>query len=135
MTDTILNQAELEALAYQDELTGLYNRRYLTTMLPEILEPLGSRSEPGSLMLIDVDHFKQINDTLGHAAGDHLLKSFADRMVEAVRHEDSVARVDLHQVTSNLARLGGDEFTVLLTNIHNAQDAARAARRLARRYW
>ena len=77
MTDKIPNQSELEALAYQDELTGLYNRRYLATMLPEILETLGSRNEPGTLMLIDVDHFKQINDTLGHGAGDEAIRRVA----------------------------------------------------------
>ena len=102
MSQVTSNQANLEELAYRDELTGLYNRRYLSTMLPEILETLGSRNEPGSLMLIDVDHFKQINDTLGHSAGDEAIRRVANILRE---HAGPNALV---------ARYAGDEFIVVL---------------------
>jgi diguanylate cyclase (GGDEF)-like protein len=96
-------QLRLETMAYNDALTDLPNRRRFNDELHR-LAALGRRGgAPFALLLIDLDHFKHINDTLGHDAGDALLVAAAERLRAAVRETDCVAR------------LGGDEFAVLLT--------------------
>ena len=95
-------QSQLEQLAYGDPLTGLANRRLFNDELRHLVAQAG-RGGPGfTLLLIDLDHFKQINDTLGHDAGDALLVAAAARLRAAVRESDRPFR------------LGGDEFAVLL---------------------
>ncbi len=111
---TFRKQAEerLQHLATHDPLTGLANRAFFQdTLAREIL--LARRdSRMLAVMLLDVDHFKIVNDTFGHAAGDVALKGFADRLARALRESDLVAR------------LGGDEFVVLLTDIDSAYSAS-----------
>ncbi|MES2039372.1 MAG: diguanylate cyclase [Pseudomonadota bacterium] len=92
----------LEVMAYSDPLTGIPNRRCFTDELRHMAARATRENNKFTLLLIDLDHFKQINDTLGHDAGDALLKEAAKRMKLAVRESD------------RLARLGGDEFAVLL---------------------
>lgn len=87
-------QHQLDHAVYHDALTGVANRARL-------FEVLDNCSEPGSILYCDLDHFKAVNDTYGHAAGDELLKQFAERLTTSVRGNDLVAR------------LGGDEFVVL----------------------
>ena len=94
--------AEVYKLAALDQLTGLYNRRSGEQRLEEEISRAVRHGRPLTLLLIDLDGLKQINDTLGHAAGDHLLRSFANRLLRAVRGSDVAAR------------MGGDEFMVLL---------------------
>ncbi|GLZ29139.1 hypothetical protein Lesp02_13290 [Lentzea sp. NBRC 105346] len=109
----ILRQAATsEHEATHDSLTGLANRALLTQRTTQAL----SRNTPLALLLIDLDRFKPVNDTLGHAFGDRLLKHVADRLREAVRDDDTVAR------------LGGDEFAVLLPDVGDA--AVRVAERV-----
>jgi diguanylate cyclase (GGDEF)-like protein len=101
-------QLQLETMAYNDALTDLPNRRRFNDELHR-LAALGKRGgEPFALLLIDLDRFKHINDTLGHDAGDALLVAAAERLRAAVRQTDCVAR------------LGGDEFAVLLTPASDA---------------
>lgn len=100
-------------LAYYDELTNLPNRRLLMDRLKRILSANARSGKHGAILFIDLDNFKSINDTLGHAAGDVLLHHVASRLVSCVRHEDTVAR------------LGGDEFVVMLENLR--EDATAAA--------
>lgn len=100
-------------LAYYDELTNLPNRRLLMDRLKKILSANTRSGKHGAILFIDLDNFKSINDTLGHAAGDVLLHHVALRLVACVRYEDTVAR------------LGGDEFVVMLENLH--EDSAKAA--------
>ena len=90
-------------LAYTDELTGLNNRRYFTEMLADHLFDNRGRSRLPALLLLDLDRFKVVNDTLGHPAGDELLKVVASRLQAAVPPESFVAR------------LGGDEFAVIVS--------------------
>ena len=105
----------LESLALHDALTGLPNRRLLMDRL--FLAIAHARRNKGimAVMYLDLDGFKQINDTLGHDAGDTLLGMVAARLLAAVRQEDTVAR------------LGGDEFVIALWGLSHADDAAKLA--------
>jgi diguanylate cyclase (GGDEF)-like protein len=91
---------KLERLAIHDELTNLYNRRYLLERLNEQLSLAERTHSPLHLAMIDLDHFKQVNDRFGHAAGDIVLKDFADLAREQIRRSDFVARY------------GGEEFII-----------------------
>lgn len=90
------------ALALTDSLTGLYNRRYLLTHLGRLMNDTVERQKPLALLVIDVDHFKQVNDTYGHGAGDRVLQHITELMRSSVRNVDLVSR------------LGGEEFVVVM---------------------
>jgi diguanylate cyclase (GGDEF)-like protein len=107
----------MESLALNDPLTGLANRRLLADRISMALVHAHRNKSSMALVYLDLDGFKRINDTLGHAAGDVLLKMVAGRLVSAVRAEDTVAR------------LGGDEFILLLWHVSGADYAATAALR------
>ncbi len=94
--------ATLQVMATHDDLTGLFNRREFNRLTQEELERHVRYERPFSLLILDVDHFKEVNDTFGHAAGDAVLKHIATLLRQTVRHLDRPAR------------LGGDEFAVLL---------------------
>lgn len=98
-------QAQLSEQANRDPLTGLYNRRYLGTTLERELARCARAGQPLSLMLLDVDHFKQVNDTYGHQAGDEVLKKLAAMLTEQARTADVVCR------------FGGEEFLLLLPDM------------------
>ncbi len=103
---------ETQRMAYYDMLTGLPNRRFLMSSLPQSLSSSRRNRKHGALMFIDLDDFKKINDTLGHQHGDELLQQVARRLTSGVRDTDTVAR------------LGGDEFVIVLESLHESQDAA-----------
>jgi diguanylate cyclase (GGDEF)-like protein len=85
----------------------------------------------GAILFIDIDNFKNVNDSLGHTFGDMFLKEVAEKINSSVRETDSVSQQDMNYDTSStIARLGGDEFTILLSDIKSSQDAARVAQRL-----
>jgi two-component system cell cycle response regulator len=92
------------SLALIDSLTGLYNRRYLLTYLQGLMSGTENRGKPLCLLLVDVDHFKQVNDTHGHGVGDEVLRALADNMRGNLRNVDMVARI------------GGEEFVVVMTD-------------------
>jgi diguanylate cyclase (GGDEF)-like protein/PAS domain S-box-containing protein len=106
----------LEEMAHQDVLTGLPNR---AVILERLEHAIARREKTGALLFLDLDHFKQINDTHGHAVGDALLVVVADRLRHAVRPEDTAGR------------WAGDEFIVLSETVGSAQEAAGLAARLA----
>jgi diguanylate cyclase (GGDEF)-like protein len=112
------SELQLERIAYFDELTQLPNRREFKVRLDQLLASGPSRSNSFAVLLIDLDRFKQVNDTLGHEAGDQLLREVADRLRQSVPEQGTVAR------------LGGDEFVVLVPGLSEKHDAATAARRL-----
>lgn len=110
--------AELEQLAYHDHLTGLANRRYLSTRLNKILQKYSRYKKSAVLMYLDLDDFKKVNDSMGHDAGDTLLREIADRLKSCVRSNDMVCR------------LGGDEFGILLLDTESISDVSRIAKKL-----
>ena len=105
-------------MAHHDELTGLPNRYLLRDRLRQALAHAQRTGEHLSLLLLDLDRFKDVNDALGHPTGDHLLRAAAKRLAGVVRISDT------------LARLGGDEFAVLQTNVPEAGGTAVLAERL-----
>ncbi|HWT99319.1 MAG TPA: diguanylate cyclase [Terriglobales bacterium] len=143
VTEQYHRELALDREVKTDALTGLLNRRALREALEAFAEALvagqksgrdpasatsaGEGSSPaqapldGAVMFLDIDHFKQINDTLGHAAGDQLLKIFAQRLRGAVRGSDKVGR------------LGGDEFIVLLSDVGSSGQAERVAQKILER--
>ncbi len=117
--DETRNQRDmLEAMALQDPLTGLANRRLLVDRMSVALAQARRSKGTMAVMFLDLDGFKEINDTLGHGAGDNLLKAVAGRLTQSVREEDTVAR------------LGGDEFVMTLQHIHGGADAAAMAEKV-----
>jgi diguanylate cyclase (GGDEF)-like protein/PAS domain S-box-containing protein len=111
-------EANLEYLAHHDVLTKLPNRRRFREQLGEAIARANRRQERIAVLFIDLDHFKAINDSLGHAVGDQLLVEAAARIRNCLRNSDIVARQ------------GGDEFTVLLDNVGSRQDAGQVAEKI-----
>jgi diguanylate cyclase (GGDEF)-like protein len=108
----------LRSLAYHDPLTGLPNRLLFYDRLAQAIERARRARQPLAVMLVDLDRFKLINDSLGLGPGDQIIKGVADWLVQALRKSDTVAR------------LGGDEFMVLLLGVGGAEAAAKVAQKL-----
>ncbi|MDZ7952813.1 CHASE2 domain-containing protein [Nostoc sp. DedQUE09] len=113
-----LKEDHLRYLAYHDPLTGLSNRKFFAEQLYESLHWAQHNNLLLGLLFIDLDGFKQVNDTLGHETGDRLLMTIAGRLSNSLRASDTVSR------------LGGDEFTVILRAIPNVQIAAKVAEKI-----
>jgi len=109
---------QLDHLAHHDALTDLPNRMLLQDRLNQAIELARRQGKQLAVMFMDLDRFKHINDSLGHAVGDQLLLSVAKRLVGCVRHSDTISRQ------------GGDEFVLLLHFIEHAEDAARSAQKM-----
>jgi diguanylate cyclase (GGDEF)-like protein len=115
---TVERDRRLHTLAHVDALTGLPNRPALLTLLTQHLAQANCNHRCVGVLFLDLDRFKQVNDTLGHAVGDLLLQHAAERIRRTLREDDTVAR------------LGGDEFTIVLGNLVSARDAGSVARQL-----
>lgn len=111
-------ERELRRLATKDVLTGLYNRHWLMEYLPKALKKAKTTEQMLALLFIDLDGFKNVNDSQGHTAGDQLLKSVASRLQSVLRPSD------------NVVRLGGDEFLVVLEPVEKESMPARVAERI-----
>jgi diguanylate cyclase (GGDEF)-like protein/PAS domain S-box-containing protein len=126
-------EQKIQELAYYDSLTGLPNRRLFTDQLTRAIA-LAQRNERTLVtMFLDVDDLKHINDTLGHDAGDSMLREVARRLMDCLRASDAVFRdlaSESAQIAGSVARIGGDEFTILLPEVNQADDAAVVARRV-----
>jgi diguanylate cyclase (GGDEF)-like protein/PAS domain S-box-containing protein len=115
------SQAQLEHLARHDALTGLPNRLLLLSRLEHALERLKRHGGFGAVLFMDLDRFKTVNDSLGHPAGDELLKAVADRLRQRLRDSDT------------LARLGGDEFVAVLEDLGDVAQAGTIAQMMIER--
>jgi diguanylate cyclase (GGDEF)-like protein len=133
VTDRKLVEEQIRYLAYHDTVTSLGNRRLFKERLALALDESRRTGRALAVLFLDLDGFKVINDTLGHSAGDRLLKGVADRLVETVRSAPSPLEARPSARAAPLvARLGGDEFTIVLGAIRAPADAARVARRVLR---
>jgi diguanylate cyclase (GGDEF)-like protein/PAS domain S-box-containing protein len=121
-------EERIRFLAYFDNLTDLPNRTQFNEQLERTLQEARQHNRKLTMFFLDLDRFKRINDTLGHAAGDQLLQAVAERVRNCVRHCDFLTRnAETHSI---LARLGGDEFIVVLSDIVRPEDSAIIARRI-----
>ena len=111
---------QMSHLAQHDVLTDLPNRLLFNDRLTQAIALADRQGKQLAVMFIDLDHFKKINDSLGHDVGDKLLQSVAQRLMACVRRSDTVSR------------LGGDEFVILLSQVEHAEDAAYSARKILR---
>lgn len=109
-------------MAYHDALTGLPNRVLLSDRLDQALASVKRNSAAGALMMLDLDRFKDINDSLGHSTGDALLKEVAKRLADILRKSDTVSR------------MGGDEFVLLLPTIANSESSSLIAGKIVRAF-
>jgi predicted signal transduction protein with EAL and GGDEF domain/FixJ family two-component response regulator len=137
VTDRRLAEDKIRHLANFDSLTGLPNRRQLIWRAERALEHAVRLNHSAALLLIDLDRFKIINDTLGHGAGDELLMEVARRLRCCVRHSDQVMEGSIeimgprsHRTLEAVGRLGGDEFVALLPEVNGDQDAELVAERI-----
>jgi len=119
ISDRKRSEERMTALAYRDALTGLPNRRLFNDRLGIALAQARRYRHRLAVVFVDLDRFKPVNDTLGHAAGDELLQQVAERLSACVRLGDTVAR------------LAGDEFTLLLPGIHYVEDVSKVSQKLS----
>jgi diguanylate cyclase (GGDEF)-like protein/PAS domain S-box-containing protein len=132
LTESKKAAEKIHLLAYYDSLTGLPNRTFHKEIMKRAIEHAQRHKEIFALIYIGLDNFQRINDSLGHGSGDLLLKAVADRLTNALRKSDDIARSDEHETMNVVSRVGGDEFIALAHDINQAQDAAIASRRLLR---
>jgi len=118
ISERVMFEKRLAKLAYYDSLTGLPNRRLFHDRLSQAMDRALRNDKLLGILFLDLDHFKDINDTLGHLFGDRLLQEAAKRLSDLLRKQDTVAR------------LGGDEFTVILEEISNVSDAEDVAKKI-----
>ena len=123
-------EEQIRQLGRYDSLTGLPNRQVFKEQLGHAVARADRTGQALVMLSLDLDRFKRINDTLGHEAGDLLLKEVASRLNKSLRQTDYVARHDSNAAAHHVARQGGDEFTVLLSELSEAQEATKVARRI-----
>jgi len=116
------NELSLHHLAHHDTLTELPNRLLLVDRLRQSIKKAERAQEGLAVMFIDLDHFKEINDSLGHSVGDQLLQAVAARLKDTIRKEDTAAR------------LGGDEFTIILEQLEDSKYASKLAEKLLKAF-
>jgi diguanylate cyclase (GGDEF)-like protein/PAS domain S-box-containing protein len=125
-------QAEqrIRRLALYDSLTELPNRQFFKEQLSHSLGHAARLGQKVAVLVLDLDRFKRINDTLGHNVGDQLLAAVGSRLTQSLRVADYVTRADAAPMAGNLARLGGDEFTIQVSGLAQAADVAKIVRRI-----
>lgn len=124
------SDAKVRRLAFYDTLTGLPNRQSFLIQVAEEIRDAEQCDGKFSILYIDLDNFKRINDSLGHSVGDALLCSLSKRLEQCLRRDDYVARYGRSNSHMKVARLGGDEFTVLLRDLAGDDDPSTVAERI-----
>jgi diguanylate cyclase (GGDEF)-like protein len=123
-------EEQIHYLFHHDTLTSLANRYLLRDHMELAIANAKRKNRLFAIALLDLDNFKNINDTIGHTAGDRLLQGFADRLSKCIRQTDSISRLPVDGSDVFLARLGGDEFALLLSEVDNIQDPAKVCNRV-----
>ena len=124
---------QVRYVAYHDSLTGLPNRLMFKDYLGRATAEARRNLQELSILFIDLDNFKRINDTLGHQAGDKLLEAFAERLTACVRESDVISHEEHDTTSSVMARLAGDEFTIMLPRTKGGVAAQKVSRRILER--
>ena len=130
LRNTLAAKAYLDRLTNYDRLTGLYNRETFIDRLEHTLRQASRHGRTGALLHLNLDRFKKVNEALGPALGDELLRSAARRLEQCTRNTDALARIGDSEAALSLSRLGGDEFGVLLVEIDKAESTIVVAQRL-----
>jgi PAS domain S-box-containing protein len=138
VTEHRRSAAVIHHMAHHDSLTGLPNRFSFREHLTNVIKTSNEHHQKMAVVLIDLDHFKDVNDTLGHPIGDKLLQVVTDRLRSCVRQTDLVARLYIenenqdHEIVADttVARLGGDEFAIIASDISDADGLANLAQRI-----
>lgn len=128
-------ESRIRTLAYYDGVTGLPNRTLMHEHLQQAVGVAKRQNQPMAVLLIDLDHFKSINDKWGHQTGDEVLEQVGIRLKTCLRSSDIVASTTTEEASRNsskklVARIGGDEFVILLSKLRHVEDAAIVARRV-----
>jgi predicted signal transduction protein with EAL and GGDEF domain/DNA-binding response OmpR family regulator len=136
ITERRIAETQIQFLASFDPMTGLPNRALFRDLLRHALADAQRHDRMVALLLLDIDQFKRINDTVGYDGGDSVLRTIAERLVPSLRGGDAVSRTAVDGSAAGAAeeavsRLGGDEFLILLTGIRRPEDGALAAQRVA----
>lgn len=130
LRNTLAAKAYQDQLAYSDSLTGLPNRQMLADHIDWALRQAERYGRTGALLHLNVDRFKQVNEALGPAMGDEVLRIIAGRLGQVVRTSDTFGRTGEELTHNSLSRLAGDEFTVLLVEMEKIESAINVAQRL-----
>lgn len=130
LTEIVESREQIRTLAYYDSLTGLPNRLLFVDLVRATLARSRRHDERMALMVVDLDNFKRINDSLGHGAGDEVLRVVGARLRDAVRDYDGIGREDESQPRTSVARMGGDEFLLAVGELSGAEQAATVAGRV-----
>ena len=123
-------EEHIRRLAFYDSLTGLPNRRMFQERLTNALALASRKGAQVAILFLDLDRFKRINDTLGHAVGDAFLLETATRLKSLVRRSNVVASLNTEREEDLIARLGGDEFTIMFSDFRNTLNLAKVAQRI-----
>ena len=132
VTDRRRAEFELIRTAHYDSLTGLPNRKRFFDRMAAALEAASRRGHHLAVLILDLDQFKLVNDTRGHAVGDMVLRGIAAQLLRSIRGGDTVARISAEGQGPEIGRLGGDEFAIVLPRIASPQDAGDVAARILR---
>ena len=133
VTERTQSEEQIRRLAFYDSLTGLPNRRLLRERVEKTLRYAADQNFHVALMFVDIDRFKWVNDSLGHAVGDQLLSVLAARLIDSLRPEDGVYRRALPESHRILSRIGGDEFVISVLVKDGVVNGSAVARRVLSR--
>lgn len=130
ITDRRLHENQIHRLAFYDSLTGLPNRQLFFEHLEHEIRRCDRNDDTVAVLFLDLDRFKNINDTLGHSVGDVVLAEVGNRLQQCVRTTDYVGRSVQDEAVTSVARLGGDEFTMLIGSMKDPRHSESVARRI-----